>query len=649
MNRPRLRSHEDRGAYAILYALLVLVIVATAALVLDIAALRQDRRADRAATDAGAVAGASALTRTTSPNPRAACLAAWNYALANLNASGGTESCGTTFLTPSSPGYSSCPSTDTTMAGTVTQDAATVSVRITWPVHNLTSTGQPNPLMAPDLRPNGTGVQQVITAEDGNPCKRVAVAIDRPRSFGFAAALGIAGGATSNHSVALSAPGGGDVPIASPLVILDPTACSALQANGGAQVLVAANDTSTPGVPGLVAVNSDGSDCTGQGTTVDSNASSGANTHIWANDSATGGAARILTFATSAKAYKATQTTGCTKAGNTWSAGQLCPEPDQLLSQISRFSFIDNNYNCLIAQTCSNPDDPKNGVAQLKAFVEALSPATMADPTTRPAGWTYVGGNECGNPRPSYTGNVYVDCNANGNGQNSQFTVSGTTVFGSGPGREQGVVVFAGNVKVNGCLVINGSASECATPTLTVKSADGPLVYLTGRLTLSSTNSSFIAPQTFIYEGRCQTNGTGCRDASGAAITPNLDLQTNGSGSVLWSAPLGPALASPTACDPGSASKPPTTACFAKLALWNEYKTTSSTEDSIAGGANLLLQGTFFTPNAQFNLRGGAFTDIRSAQFVTGRLNLTGQGTLTMVPDAAKTNPPPLLFAELIR
>jgi hypothetical protein len=640
----RLRSRGvrgDAGAYGIIYGLILLLIVGTAGLVLDLAALRQDRRLDRAAADAGAVAGASALTRTINPNPQAACRNAWRYVLANIGATSasGSETCAGTFpAVPGDPGYNRCPASDTTMAGTISQGGVTVAVRITWPVHDSSA------LMAPDVRPANASVTQQVVGADGNACKRVGVEIARPRTFNFVSALGIRSGGTSNHSVAVSAPGGGGDPIASPLVILDPTACSALQANGGAQVLIAANDTLTPGVPGLIAVNSDGTQCTGQGTTVDSNASSGNNTHIWANDSVTGGAAQILTFAQRGKDYKDAQTTGCVKAGTTWSAGQLCPTPDQLLSQISRFSFIDNTYNCVIAQTCTNPTDPANGVAQFKSYVEGLDVAMIANPATRPAGWTYVTGSECSSPASSYTGNVYVDCT--GNGVNGLFTVSGTTVFSNAPGGGQSVVVFAGDVKVNGCLVINGGSSECTTPTLTPKSADGPLVYLTGGLTLSATNSSFIAPQTFVYQGRCATDGTGCRDLGGAAMTPSLGLQTGGTGSVMWSAPL----AAATTCVPGGATSAPTSGCFSRLALWGEIKSTNtSSEDSITGGANLLLQGTFFTPNAQFNLHGGAFTDIRSAQFVTGRLNLTGQGTLTMVPDAAKTNPPPLLFAELIR
>ena len=54
VTRVRPRGKDDSGAYAIIYGLLILVMVGTAALVLDIAAVRHDRRVDRAATDAGA-------------------------------------------------------------------------------------------------------------------------------------------------------------------------------------------------------------------------------------------------------------------------------------------------------------------------------------------------------------------------------------------------------------------------------------------------------------------------------------------------------------------------------------------------------------------------------------------------------------------
>jgi hypothetical protein len=619
-----------------MYGLVILVIVGTAGLVLDIAALRNDRRVDRAATDAGAVAGASMLTKTTALNPRAGCNAAWSYVLSNLGATGGSQSCNTVF-----PSSSSCVNSDITMTGSVAVGSDTITIKITWPV------ADGNALMAPDVRPNQSGVLQPAELADGDKCKRLGVEILRPRSFNFGGAVGIRSAGTSNHSVALSTFDHGDQFVPSPLVILDPTACPALEANGGAHVLIAANDTVTPGVPGLIAVNSDGSQCgNGGNTTISSNASSGDGTHIWANASSTGGEGQILAFAPTSLAYEPSQVASCVASLTdplTWSAGQVCPRPQTLSSQISRFSFIDNGYNCIIAQTCTDPASPLNGIAQLRSYVNVLTVAAVqASPTI----WTYIGGSDCNaTPAPSYTGNVYVDCT--GNGANA-FTVNGTTTFNNKPG-QQNIVIFAGDTKVTGCLVFNGTSTDCTSPSLTpAKAADGPLVYTMGGIQLSSNSASLIANQTFVLlGGGCSTDGTSC----GSGNAPFLDTQCGGScnGNILWSAPLGPALVPPTTCAPGSATVLPSAACFAKLALWNEYATPQSSPDKVTGGANLLLQGTFFTPNAQFILHGGSLTDIRSAQFVTGRLTLTGQGTLTMVPDAAKTNPPPLLFAELIR
>jgi hypothetical protein len=634
-------SPPDAGVYGVIYGIVIVVILSTAGLVLDISSLRLDRRMDRAASDAGAAAGASALTRTTNRNPQAACTAAWKYVLQNLGATGGTETCSTAFRAPGQAGYDSCPVTATTMTGTVPTGDATTTIKITWPVLDS------SPLMAPDVRPANASVVQPLTDADGTACKRLGVEVARPRTFNFARVMGFTTGATSDHSVALSTFDHGDSNIASPLVILDPTACEALVASGGAQVLIAANDTVTPGVPGLIAINSDGSQCNGGQTTIDSNAQSGDGTHIWANDSTNGGgAATILTFAPNSVAYRPAQTQTCARSSTdpaTWSAGQLCPTPDNLTSQISRFSFIDNNYNCVIAQTCSDAGNSLNGVAQLRSYVAALSVAAIqASPST----WTYIGGNACNNtPAPTYTGNVYVDCT--GNGANA-FTINGTTTFNNRPG-EQNIVIFAGDTKVTGCLVFNGTSADCSSPSLSpAKASDGPLVYTMGGLQLSSNSASLIANQTFVLlGGGCSTDGTSC----GAGNSPFLDTQCGNScnGNILWSAPLGPGLSTPTACSPGSATVLPTAACFARLALWGEYATPQSSPDKVTGGADLLLQGTFFTPNAQFILHGGSLTDIRSAQFVTGRLTLTGQGTLTMVPDAAKTNPPPLLFAQLIR
>ena len=65
----RALEQKDRGAYAILYAVLLTVMVGMAALVLDLANLRLDRRTNRAAADSAAIAAAAELGQAAS-SPR---------------------------------------------------------------------------------------------------------------------------------------------------------------------------------------------------------------------------------------------------------------------------------------------------------------------------------------------------------------------------------------------------------------------------------------------------------------------------------------------------------------------------------------------------------------------------------------------------
>ena len=98
-----------------------------------------------------------------------------------------------------------------------------------------------------------------------------------------------------------------------------------------------------------------------------------------------------------------------------------------------------------------------------------------------------------------------------------------------------------------------------------------------------------------------------------------------GSGPVQWVAPFG-----------GS---------FEDLALWSE----SSSTHSIGGQANLTLDGVFFMPNAQFNFTGQGQQYQVNAQFISLRLDMSGQGILRMQPDPDRVVLIPLFGVRLIR
>jgi hypothetical protein len=661
--RSRVSATDDAGAFAILYALVLVLVIGLAAIVVDLSSLRSDRRLDRAAADSAAIAATTILGDP--PDARAACLAAWHYTLQDLDVSAPDTAinCASTFLVVGDAGYVSCPSSALTATGTIAIDSADVyTIKVIWPVPDN------SPLMTyPDLESASTPVTQALDPGDngdGISCQRVAVTITRTRPLVLSGIFGTTKSSTYSHSVARSNTSAGGAGVAAPLAVLDPHACNALVAAGGAAVLIAPNDSKIPGVPGMIVVDSDGqgSDCSNNDVTIKSNAIAGGhdctpatfttsqcNSAIWAEDSATGGTARIYSVALRygiAHSYNPSQVT-CTSSNPP--SGPLCPRPVLLRTPITRWDFIDTNYNCAVRTDCLT-SDPKNGIGQLKSFLGngnfTSSGNCLSD--TFPSGFLCVSDTEVGSPSAgfnpsthlcsssaptSYAGNVYVDCPANNGG----FTAQASTSF-PGPG----TVVFSGDVTIKSCLMfgVTDATTYCPyTGTPPVLPNDGPVVYVAGTLTTSGNSSTLSAPQTFIMIGNCSSDGTSCTKAPSV-----LTVQSGSAGGLLWTAPLGT-----STCSPGSTLSAPSVGCFAKLALWGEYATPSSSPDSLSGQAHLVLQGSFFTPNAQFTLSGGPDADIKSAQFVSGKLNVTGGALLTMVPDADHTNELPLSTGVLIR
>ena len=87
---------------------------------------------------------------------------------------------------------------------------------------------------------------------------------------------------------------------------------------------------------------------------------------------------------------------------------------------------------------------------------------------------------------------------------------------------------------------------------------------------------------------------------------------------------------------------------FEDLGLWTEA---GGNTNGIAGGASTSLTGVFFLPNAAaFNLTGGGALPIRlSAQFVSTRLSVTGNGTINLVPNPEDSIPVRIYTTLLVR
>jgi hypothetical protein len=74
----------------------------------------------------------------------------------------------------------------------------------------------------------------------------------------------------------------------------------------------------------------------------------------------------------------------------------------------------------------------------------------------------------------------------------------------------------------------------------------------------------------------------------------------------------------------------PTDGNFKNLALWSE----SSSQHTLGGQSNLQAQGVFFMPNATpFVFAGQGGQNTAQAQFITYRLEVSGQGELVLQPN----------------
>lgn len=594
----RVAVTSDAGIYAVLYAMLMLAMFLIASLVVDLSMLRADRTTDRSIADSAVVAAGTVLI---DDGPYAACQQGFSYAATNLD----------TALSPDCSGFptsiASCPTSETSTSAV----AGSVTVTFTWPVTDS------DPIMThPDVRPGD--VTQSIDAADRGPCGRVKMSVGRPRQFSFGELAGISGGSTVSTSVALAYVKTNTGGTPSPLAVLDPHSCDALVVNGGSTLLVAHATQPDPATgdlaPGRIEVDSDGAGgdiaCNGGAVTINSTN----NGYIHAEDgqTATGSdlPATITSYALTmgaSDAYNPSATAGCVPS-ETNVQGSLCPVPIPAGARVGQAPF-NNRYNCLASNGCpyvtSATDTSKAYIQQFEAYA--------ASNTLTPYSTCSVTGTVV------ITGNVEVNCPGG-------FKVTGTAIF---TGTR---VVFTGPVytqSTGSCIVFgiaNPPATDCPTLLNDVSSMTlshpETLVYMPSYLSVPTT---IIAPQTMLdVHGPFTVNGTA------------------------WlSGPYGTQAGQP-ACA-GTPDQASFASCFQALVLWDDYATPPSSDDRLSGGGAFHVDGSLYMPNAQFVFNGTTAGEQTSAQFVAKRVEITGGGQLTMIPDWSRETLIPEYAAALIR
>lgn len=238
------RPRDEGGAVMVLMAIGMVVLVLMVAIVVDLSATRSLRSQARSTADAAATAGVLDLTAASSLE---ACKTALAYAFANLGGvQPSTDDIGEQC---SSAGMgATCTSG---AARTASESIGSTQVRVTNPVPNG------HPLLRATVVGGGSSqsADSSPAAVDGSDCQRVGVEITRPQSVFFGGVATSRSGDFSVHSVARLQPGLRRSNILPAMVVLEKTACKAVDAGSNGEILIKSTSTG----PGVIYSDSNGS------------------------------------------------------------------------------------------------------------------------------------------------------------------------------------------------------------------------------------------------------------------------------------------------------------------------------------------------------------------------------------------------------
>ena len=631
MRRRLSLQDPDAGVYAILYAVLCVILLGMAAVVVDFASLRSDRRTTRAAADSASIAGARLLDITnSSAGPYGACLAAWDYLASTLRITKPAGVC-SPFNGITLASYCSV-ATPTMITDDRTINRRTY--RIAWPI----PTGADQGFLTPDLAPGSINQPANTSATPGagntdgyaNGCDKLGVAIFESGSFGLAGALGYTGTNTQVHSVARVLPQSGPQEDAAALNVLNTTQCESLVTTGNGKVTVGPVLDNTGAVvsPGIIAVEAAGTaNCNGGNTVIDPTTGNGSRICAAATSIAAGtcdGAGEILSHAmdpggVSSKAYNTAAVPASLQPTPTAEGG------------IRGYTPVTKRYGCNALSNCNSPT-PNYIQLLVTAYGGSGMPSSTYSgtqaPLTTPAG-TFTDRSSVLCPGGSgVTGTViipsgynYANCTLN-IASNGKVLVAG------------GTLVVNGAILNSGCLVMNSNVSTCPTAvsgtgaevTSQVPPSADAIVYIRGNgcpnAACFHNDGTLVFPQTFVYMG-----GTSPLDQASTGLT-------------LWTAPdAGTRTAGLTTLDQAcydSTAGAVVDSCvnsrFGRLTFWSEYAAPKTKPDNFAGQGALNVVGVFFTPAAYFNLTGGGGYTGAAAQFWADQLNVNGGANLGLSP-----------------
>lgn len=641
------RIREDRGAYAILFAILIVAIFSMVAVVVDLGANRAGVRQNRQYVDLAVLSGALNL-----PNGQAACNTSWNFLVLNGAIPVGTASpCGGLSAT--------CNATTPVSQSVYYPSAASPIFTFTFPVLDT------DPAMRIQYGNTTNGSRGSI---DGAPCERMALTMRTAVSTLFGGIFGSGKLSSPATAVVRRTPGFQSVPVA--LLLLEPHGCNVLQTQGnGVQVFVHASppDATNVANSGRITVDSDGTDpgssCAGGKVVVNANGSTPDRIEAF---NSCDGASCSGGFAGAIEIYAIQPpSTTCTASNKACLTSQIFPNtamidaqttipgfgvPESLQSRVTRAPF-DHTFNCksIYANYLGDPTVPIAPCTDAKPpYIDNLQtaidgtpnnavPPVFPNPTTAPATgtWITIGNGGVGALGPSACtetanvtyppGNYWVNCTG---GPTKGFNVtSGITTF------QGGNIVFQGNVDVTSTLKINDCTGGVCPATLTCLSTS----CTGGEVNQFSQNAAFMYLRN---DSHCGGAGCSLTVSGGSGELDAMNVMTFIKSGVYN---MGGGIQ-------GAHVVAPQEGPFKNLGLWSDNLDSSSVQN-LAGQAGLNLQGVFFAPQSQISYTGQGCTAQLSAQFVSRTLSVGGNSTacLNMRPTPGGTVLIPLFGPLLIR
>jgi hypothetical protein len=541
------------------------VLLLVAAIVVDFGVLRGRAVSDQTAADLAALAAGAALADR---EPARACQDALDSLHANLPDAPSVDTAAV--CAPMASTACSTPSGAPTV--TATANTGRYVLSMTYPV------------VATQIADPVFGAGRL----DGQTCERMRVSVTSREPVFFGTLVGRTG-YTVTRSATVRARYTPSTRIPA-LWLLDPWGCTSLAVSGGSRVTVG---TSSPGEPGIIAVDSDGSACTGSQRTV-SATGAGTQTRALPTSGTTVGSIDLFALPRNAIVCGGY---ACDPADV--AAGRLSPQPRSAARRATRLP-VDWRYDC----RASYPDFHGVGIDgcpfATPGYVGGLRAAIGT--TGVPGGfnrWSNAGYG-C-NPSGTITvsGDWVVDCPGGlsiGNGTTLTFADGNVVLDG-------GISMTGGSLRFNTANPEAHLPATCLPPAVAVPCTDR-----------ASAASAFL----YVRTGSINVTGGELRTEHVTTFLQDGYVKIAGGAPPTWTAPTeGP---------------------FAGLALWSELP---SNKFQINGGAGARLAGTFFTPEAApFTLSGGGQWGQQQAQFISYRLVVSGGGDLTLAPNGSSVELP---------